>query len=145
MWRINTRRLAGQTDECSGSVCCWIGGIRWAAQPNAQSGVLQTKNTNPNQQQDSTTMNMNSTKRLKMKIAALSDIGQRKVYNFFWLFQWSLVQRQKLTRKHTIITHEQPKIWYHLMRGWFPIFREVEVGQLVEISMLVKKAPNRWL
>jgi hypothetical protein len=30
-----------------------------------------------------------------------------------------------------------------LMRGWFPIFREVEVGRLVEISMLVKKAPNR--
>jgi hypothetical protein len=29
------------------------------------------------------------------------------------------------------------------MRGWFPIFREIEVGRLVEISMLVKKAPNR--
>jgi hypothetical protein len=26
-WRINTWRLAGQTDECIGSVCCWIGGI----------------------------------------------------------------------------------------------------------------------
>jgi hypothetical protein len=26
-WRINTRRLAGQTDECIGSVCCWIGRI----------------------------------------------------------------------------------------------------------------------
>jgi hypothetical protein len=30
-----------------------------------------------------------------------------------------------------------------VMRGWFSIFREVEVGQLVEISTLVKKAPNR--
>jgi hypothetical protein len=29
-----------------------------------------------------------------------------------------------------------------VMRGWFLIFCEVEVGQLV-ISMLVKKAPNR--
>jgi hypothetical protein len=28
MPRINTRRLAGQTDECSRSVCCWIGEIR---------------------------------------------------------------------------------------------------------------------
>jgi hypothetical protein len=63
--RINTRQLAGQTDECSKSVCCWIGGIRGATQPNAWSGVLQTRNTNPNQQQDSTTMNMNSTKQLK--------------------------------------------------------------------------------
>jgi hypothetical protein len=30
-----------------------------------------------------------------------------------------------------------------VMRGWFPIFREVEVDQLVEILMLVKKALNR--
>jgi hypothetical protein len=34
---------------------------------HAQSGVLQTKNTNPNQQQDSTMMNTNSTKQLKNK------------------------------------------------------------------------------
>jgi hypothetical protein len=32
------------------------------------------------------------------------------VYNFFWLFWWSLVQRQKLTRKTTIISDGQPKI-----------------------------------
>jgi hypothetical protein len=31
------------------------------------------------------------------------------------------------------------------MRGWFPIFCEVEVGQLVEILTLVKKALNRRL
>jgi hypothetical protein len=30
-----------------------------------------------------------------------------------------------------------------LRRGWFLIFREVEVGRLVEISTLVKKALNR--
>jgi hypothetical protein len=66
-WRINTRRLEGQTDEGSGSVCCWIGGIRCVAQPNARCGVLQTKNMNPNQQQDSTMMNTNSTKQLKNK------------------------------------------------------------------------------
>jgi hypothetical protein len=29
-----------------------------------------------------------------------------------------------------------------LMRGWFPIFHEVEVGRLVEVSMMVKKALN---
>jgi hypothetical protein len=63
-WRINTRRLAGQTDECIRSVCYWIGGIGWVAQLNARSGVLQTKNTNPSQQQDATMMNMNSTRRL---------------------------------------------------------------------------------
>jgi hypothetical protein len=30
-----------------------------------------------------------------------------------------------------------------MMRGWFPIFHEVELGRLGEISMLVKKAPKR--
>jgi hypothetical protein len=30
-----------------------------------------------------------------------------------------------------------------LMRGWFLIFCEVGVGRLQEISMLVKKGPNR--
>jgi hypothetical protein len=34
---------------------------------------------------------------------------------------------------------------YKVMRGWFSIFREVELGRLLEISMLVKKAPNRRL
>jgi hypothetical protein len=62
---INTRPLVGQTDEYSRSDCCWIGGIRLEAQPNARSGVLQTKNINPNQQQDSTMLNTNSIKQLK--------------------------------------------------------------------------------
>jgi hypothetical protein len=35
------------------------------------------------------------------------------------------------------------KFCSELMRGWFPIFCVVEVGRLMEISMLVKKAPNR--
>jgi hypothetical protein len=56
------------------------------AQPKARSRVLQTKNRNPNQQQDSTTMNMNTTKQLKTKIVALKAIGQRKEYNFFSFF-----------------------------------------------------------
>jgi hypothetical protein len=30
-----------------------------------------------------------------------------------------------------------------LMGGWFPIFHEVEIGRLVEIWSLVKKAPNK--
>jgi hypothetical protein len=29
------------------------------------------------------------------------------------------------------------------MRGWFQIFREVEVSQWMEISTLMKKAPSR--
>jgi hypothetical protein len=33
--KIKTRRLAGQTDEYSRSVCCWSGGIRQVAQPKA--------------------------------------------------------------------------------------------------------------
>jgi hypothetical protein len=42
---------------------------------------------NPNQQQDSTTMNTNSTKLLKnKKIAVVRAIEQRKVYNFFGIF-----------------------------------------------------------
>jgi hypothetical protein len=32
-----------------------------------------------------------------------------------------------------------------LMRGWFPIFREVEVSRLIKISTLVKKAPSRMI
>jgi hypothetical protein len=71
--RINIGRLVGQTNECSGSVYCWSGGIRRAIQPKARSGVLQTENMNPYQQQDSITMNMNSMKQLK-KIAALKAI-----------------------------------------------------------------------
>jgi hypothetical protein len=35
------------------------------------------------------------------------------------------------------------KFYLELMRGWFLIFCEVEVGQLMETSMLVKKALNR--
>jgi hypothetical protein len=31
------------------------------------------------------------------------------------------------------------------MRGWFPIFREVEIGRLVENSMLVKKASEQTI
>jgi hypothetical protein len=34
--------------------------------------------------------------------------------------------------------------WCRVIRGWFTIFREVEVGGLVEISMLVKKALSKW-
>jgi hypothetical protein len=33
------------------------------------------------------------------------------------------------------------KIW--LIRGWILIFRVVEVSQLVEISTLIKKAPDK--
>jgi hypothetical protein len=32
----------------------------------------------------------------------------------------------------------------YMMRGWFLIFREVEVSRSVEISTLMKKALNRW-
>jgi hypothetical protein len=39
-------------------------------QPKARSQVLQTENMNPNQQQDLTMMDTNSTKQLKAKIAA---------------------------------------------------------------------------
>jgi hypothetical protein len=85
--RINTRRLAGQTGECSRSVCCWIGGIRWVAQPNAWSGVLQTKNMNPNQQQDSTTMNTNSTKQLKNEDCSSKGYRTAERVWFFWLFR----------------------------------------------------------
>jgi hypothetical protein len=63
MWKINTWRLAGQTYECSGSVCYWSGGNRRATQTKALSGVLKTENTNLNQQKDST---MNSTTQLKI-------------------------------------------------------------------------------
>jgi hypothetical protein len=49
------------------------------AQPKARSRVLQTENTNPNQQQDLTTIDINSTKKLKIKIAAVRVIGQQKV------------------------------------------------------------------
>jgi hypothetical protein len=84
--RIKPRRLGGQTDECIGSVCCWIGGIGWAAQPNAWSGVLQTKNTSPNQQQDTTTMNMNSTRQLTNENCGSKGYRRVEVYNFFGFF-----------------------------------------------------------
>jgi hypothetical protein len=36
-----------------------------------------------------------------------------------------------------------PNVMVGLMRGWVPIFWEVEVSRLVDISMLMIKAPNR--
>jgi hypothetical protein len=41
------------------------------------------------------------------------------------------------------LTHVVKSIAGIVMRAWFLILREVEVGQLVEISILVKKAPDR--
>jgi hypothetical protein len=79
------------------------------AQPKARSGVLQTKNTNPNQQQDSTTMNMNITKQLKTKIVALKAIGQRKEYIFLAFFM-ELGIMAKTNYKDTIIPHGQLEI-----------------------------------
>jgi hypothetical protein len=109
-WRINTTWLVGQTDECIRSVCYWIGGIGLAAQPNAQSGVLQNKNTNPNQQSDTTTMNTNSTRRLTNENCGSKGYRTVESVYFFWLFRWSLVQRQKLTKRYTKIPHGQPEI-----------------------------------
>jgi hypothetical protein len=54
------------------------------AQPKAQSGVLQTKNMNPNQQQDSITMNTNSTKLLKNENCASK--GNRTAESVFFGF-----------------------------------------------------------
>jgi hypothetical protein len=65
---------------------CWICGIGSAAQPNARSGVLQTKNMNPNQQQDATTMNTNSTRRLTNENCGSKGYRQWKVYTFFGFF-----------------------------------------------------------
>jgi hypothetical protein len=45
--------------------------------------------------------------------------------NFFWLFGGSRYENRKQTKRHTSIPHEKPKIWYHLIVGWVPIFREV--------------------
>jgi hypothetical protein len=108
--RINTRRLVGQTDECIGSVCCWIGGIGTAAQPNARSEVLQTKNTNPNQQQDATMINTISTRRLTNKNYDSKGYRTAEIVQLFWNFRWSLVHRQKVTMKHMEVPHGQPEI-----------------------------------
>jgi hypothetical protein len=45
---------------------------------------------------------------------------------------------------HSILDHSGDLVVSdRLMRGWIPIFEEVEVHQLVEISTLMKKASNR--
>jgi hypothetical protein len=92
-------------DEYSWSVCCWIGVIRWAAQPNAWSRVLKPKNVNPNQQKDSTTMNMNSTKQLKNKNRGSKGYKTTKNVYFFGFFNGVWYKDKKLTRKHMIIPH----------------------------------------
>jgi hypothetical protein len=53
----------------------------------------------------------------KMKIVALGDIEQWKVYNFFGFFGGAWYKEKKLITKHMIIPHGQLEIWYHLMRG----------------------------
>jgi hypothetical protein len=94
-WRIITRQLAGQTDEYNGSVWCWIGGIRLAVQPKAHSRVLQMKNKNPNQQQDSTTMNTNSTRLLKNGNCGSKSYRTAKNYISFLAFSVELGTKAK--------------------------------------------------
>jgi hypothetical protein len=60
-----------------------------------------------------------------MKFAALSVIGQRKIWIFFGFFGGSRYENRKQTKRHTSIPHGKLKIWYHLIVGWVPIFREV--------------------
>jgi hypothetical protein len=62
--------------------------------------------------------------------------------NFFGFFGWSCYEHRKQTKIHTSISHGKPKIWYHLIVGWVPIFREVRVSRLVEISTLMTKVLN---
>jgi hypothetical protein len=108
--RINIMQLAGQTDESSRLVCCLSCGIRRAE-------YCKPKNMNPNQQQDSTAMNTNSTKQLKMKIVALKAIGQRSVYNFFGFFggAW-LKDKNWLEGKGNLIPHDE-RLVLDLLRG----------------------------
>jgi hypothetical protein len=40
-------------------------------------------------------------------------------------FGGSQYENMKQTKRHTSIYHRKPKIWYHLIVGWVPIFREV--------------------
>jgi hypothetical protein len=44
---------------------------------------------------------------------------------FFAFFDRSRYENGKQTKRHTSIPHGKPKIWYHLIVGWVPIFREV--------------------
>jgi hypothetical protein len=60
----------------------------------------------------------------------------------FLAFSCCLVERQKLSRRPTIIPHRQPEILYNMMRDSILIFWEVEVSWLMEISTLMKKALN---
>jgi hypothetical protein len=46
--------------------------------------------------------------------------------NFFGFFGGSRYENSKQTKRHTSIPHGKPKIWYHLIVGWVPIFREVQ-------------------
>jgi hypothetical protein len=57
---------------------------------------------------------------------ALRVIGQRKIWIFFGFFGGSWYENRKQIKKHTSIPHRKPKIWYHLIVGWVPIFREVQ-------------------
>jgi hypothetical protein len=50
--------------------------------------------------------------------------------------------RHSLHGRVSLLLKYETRVLWSPMRGWFPIFCEVEVGRLVEISTLVKKAPN---
>jgi hypothetical protein len=45
---------------------------------------------------------------------------------FFGFFGGSRYENRKQTKRHTSIPHGKPKIWYHLIIEWVPIFREVQ-------------------
>jgi hypothetical protein len=77
-----------------------------------------------------------------MKIC--SSKGYRIVEDmiFFGFLSGSPYENSKQTKRHTSIPHRKPKIWYHLIVWWVSIFRDIWVSRLVEISMLIIKAPD---
>ena len=80
------------------------------------TGDWTTTTNTLNQQQDSTT-DTNSTKRIWNEIAkAKKVLGQRKF--FFVGFSWTLGiwRRMNLRGKRRVIPHGKPEIWYHLMK-----------------------------
>jgi hypothetical protein len=75
------------------------------AQPNAWSRVLQTKNTNPNQQHDATMMNTNSTRRLTNENYGSKGYMTAKSVYFFGFFGGAWYKDKMNYKAHENTSH----------------------------------------
>jgi hypothetical protein len=101
----------------------WEGGI---SERHKQSTEQNTKTKNMNLTSNKTQPRWAQTQQSNWnKICGSKGYRTAEDMNFFGFFGGSRYENMKQTKRHMSIPHGKPKIWYHLIVEWVPIFREV--------------------